>query len=235
MKILALIPARSGSKRLPGKNIRKLNGKPLIEWTIQIAKLVNEITEIIVSTDDVEIAQIARDAGATVPWLRPQSLSNDKASSAEVALHALNYYEGEFGKVDGLMLLQPTSPFRSRETITHGIREFSRRNKQRVISVSPANVSPAKFDISSCFKIIDNQLQPITQLDSASLLESQFNIYVPNGCFYLISPDDLRRDRSFYGGDIVPLIIDKAWEAIDIDTEADWKLAELYLDLIPLG
>ena len=124
MKILALIPARGGSKRLPKKNILPLGGKPLISWTIDAVKDTPEIVDILVSTDSCEIASVARAAGALVPWLRPDVLSTDTATSMDVCLHALDWYEEKYGDVDGLLLLQPTSPFRDKNTITKGIELF---------------------------------------------------------------------------------------------------------------
>jgi CMP-N-acetylneuraminic acid synthetase len=90
MRILAVIPARGGSKRLPKKNIKPLGGKPLINWSIEAIRGISEICEVLVSTDDSEIASIAKQAGASVPWLRPSHLSTDTASSVDVALHALD-------------------------------------------------------------------------------------------------------------------------------------------------
>ena len=114
MKILALITARSGSKRIPDKNIKKLCGRPLINWSIDVAKDVEDICDILVSTDSPIIAEIANKAGALVPWLRPEDMAIDSASSVDVSLHALDWYQSEVGKVDGLILLQPTSPFRTK-------------------------------------------------------------------------------------------------------------------------
>ena len=102
MKILALIAARGGSKRLPGKNIRLLGGKPLIVWSIDVARDIPEICDILVSTDSPAISEICKDAGIVVPWLRPVKLATDKASSVDVALHALEWYEAEKGEIDGL-------------------------------------------------------------------------------------------------------------------------------------
>jgi CMP-N-acetylneuraminic acid synthetase len=116
VKILALIPARGGSKRLPGKNIRILQEKPLIVWSIEVAKGIPEICDILVSTNDLAILSVCKEAGALVPWLRPASLATDEASSIDVAIHALDWYESEKGAIDGVMLLQPTSPFRSKQS-----------------------------------------------------------------------------------------------------------------------
>lgn len=100
MRILALITARGGSKRLPGKNIRVLGGKPMIAWSIDVARGTPEICDILVTTDDPAIATVCAEAGALVPWLRPAELATDTASSVDAALHALDCYEAEKGVVD---------------------------------------------------------------------------------------------------------------------------------------
>jgi CMP-N-acetylneuraminic acid synthetase len=133
MKILALITARGGSKRLPGKNIKLLGSKPLILWSIDVAKNNLDICDILVSTDNPAIAEISREAGAKVPWLRPSELATDNASSVDVALHALDWYEASKGSVDGILLLQPTSPFRTPETVPRGIELFRINNYQTVL------------------------------------------------------------------------------------------------------
>ena len=114
MKVLALIPARGGSKRVPGKNVRDLAGKPLIIWTLDAVRGVEGIVDVLVSTDDPGIAAVASSAGARVPWLRPAHLATDIAGSVDVALHALDWFEMQHGTVDALLLLQPTSPLRRR-------------------------------------------------------------------------------------------------------------------------
>ena len=221
MRILALITARGGSKRIPGKNIRPLGGRPLIVWSIESAKGFPEICDILVSTDDEAIAEVARNAGALVPWQRPADLANDTASSVDVALHALNWYECENGKVDGLLLLQPTSPFRTRETVLRGITIFRANQGQPIIGVSPAESHPMR-----CFRVHDQVMH--TFCDGGGLhLRSQDlpPAYAVNGAFYLIAPDQLRATNSFYGEGMVPLIMDQPKESIDIDTEWDWKIA----------
>lgn len=226
MKILALIPARGGSKRLPGKNIRVLGGKPLIVWSIDVAKGIPEIIDILVSTDDAEIADIASESGALVPWMRPGELATDTAASVAVALHALNWYESEKGLIDGLLLLQPTSPFRSRETVLNGIELFKSHEQRTVIGVSKTKVHPAW-----CFKINDAGMVPfIDGVDLQSRSQDLEPAYVVNGAFYLISPDDLRNNHSFYNEHMLPLVLDKPKESIDIDTEWDWRLAETVID-----
>lgn len=124
MKLISLIPARQGSKRLPGKNGRILGGKPLIQWTIDLAIKARRFAAVIVSTDCHNLAEIARNSGALVPWLRPAELATDTATSVDVCRHALDWYEETYSAIDGLLLLQPTSPFRRLETIRHAIDLF---------------------------------------------------------------------------------------------------------------
>jgi len=223
MRILVLITARGGSKRIPNKNMRLLGGKPLIAWSIDIAKNIPEICDILVSTDAPHIADFARTEQILVPWLRPAKLSTDRASSVDVALHAVDWYERENGKVDGVLLLQPTSPFRSRETLLKGLELYRRYKYQPVLGVSPVKDHPLW-----CFKVEGERLQSFIDKDSEHLRSQDLpKAYVTNGAFYLISPNDLRDNRSFYSGDMLPLIIDSPQESIDIDTEWDWSIAEM--------
>ena len=223
MRILALIPARGGSKRLPGKNIRMLGDKPLIVWSIDVAKDIPEICDILVSTDDPIIASICKDAGTFVPWLRPSELATDTASSVEVALHALNWYEVEKGTVDGLLLLQPTSPFRTQATIQRGIELFSKHGNQPVIGVSPTHSHPMWT-----LRLEGDYLVPFMQQHGLEARSQDLQVaYVVNGVFYLISPSELRTCHSFLGKNTIPLLIESPKEGLDIDTEWDFKIAEL--------
>lgn len=222
MRILALITARGGSKRLPGKNIRLLGGKPLIIWSIDVAKDISEVCDILVSTDDAEIASVCKRAGALLPWLRPTELATDIASSVDVVLHALDWYETQKGLVDGLLLLQPTSPFRTKKTVHKGIKLFMQNGRKSVLGVSPMHTHPMWT-----LKIDGNYVVPFFKdhgLDTRS--QDLPTAYVVNGSFYLISPDELRANRSFIGLKTIPLIIESSQEALDIDTEWDWAVAE---------
>lgn len=223
MRILALIPARGGSKRLPGKNIRVLGGKPLIVWSIDVAKAIPDICDILVTTDAPEIAEVAAGAGALVPWHRPPELATDSAKSADVCLHALDWYESAKGKVDGLLLLQPTSPFRSCDSVSRGIKVFRENNYRTVIGVSRAETHPMWS-----YKIDGLTMHPFVE-GGGVLLRSQElpPAYAINGAFYLLKPEDLRRRKSFFSDDMVPLVIEKPEEAIDIDTQWDWNVAEM--------
>ena len=222
MRILALITARGGSKRLPGKNIRPLGGKPLIVWSIDVAKDSLEICDILVSTDDSAIAAVCEKAGAYVKWLRPAELAIDTASSVDVALHALDWYEAEKGAVDGLLLLQPTSPFRTQATVQRGIELFSQHDYQPVLGVSPTHAHPMW-----AHKMEGDYLVPFMGEHGFRTRSQDLpSAYVVNGSFYLITPAELRACRSFVGAKTIPLLVESPQEAVDIDTAWDWEIAE---------
>lgn len=226
MRVLALITARGGSKRLPDKNIRLLGGKPLIVWSIDVAKNISGICDILVSTDDSVIAKVCKDAGAYVPWLRPEELATDTSSSVDVALHALDWYEAEKGAIDGILLLQPTSPFRTRETIERGIELFEKHNHQPVLGVSPTPAHPLWT-----LKMEGDYLVPFIREHGLKIRSQDLPpAYVVNGSFYLITPAELRACRSFVSAKTMPLLIESPQESIDIDTEWDFKMAECILE-----
>ncbi len=225
MKVLAVVTARGGSKRLPGKNIKLLGGRPLIAWSIDIAKDIPNICDILVTTDDECIADIALESGAYVPWLRPASLATDTATSVDVCIHALDWYEEQHGSVDGLLLLQPTSPFRSRETLLRGLDYFVHHQRRTIVGVTPARTHPYW-----CYRIENETMHPfIDQQEKYRRSQDLPPVYVTTGSFYLISPHNLRTERSFYCANPVPLVIHAVKEALDIDTEWDWTIANCLL------
>lgn len=225
MKILALIPARGGSKRLPGKNIRVLGGKPLIVWSIDVAKDIPEICDILVSTDDREIAAVCKEAGALVPWLRPAGLATDTANLDDVAQHALDWYEAERGAVDGILLLQPTSPFRSKHTLRRGIELFSENSCRQVLGISATHAHPMWS-----LKMEGDCLVPFMREHGLTMQSQDLPpAYIVNGSFYLMSPAELRARQPFDEARAIPLLVASQQEALDIDTEWDFKMAEAVL------
>lgn len=230
MRILALVTARGGSKRLPGKNIRILGEKPLIVWSIDVAKDIPEICDIMVSTDDTAIASVCTEAGAMVPWLRPAELATDTATSVDVALHALDWYETAKGSVDGILLLQPTSPFRTKKTVLRGVELFRMNGRQPVLGVSPTHAHPMWT-----LKMEGEYLVPFMQTHGMGTRSQDMPpAFVVNGSFYLISPADLRACKSFVGIKTIPLLVESTQEALDIDTDWDWTVATAALAL-PTG
>lgn len=225
MRILALILARGGSKRVPGKNLRMLGGSPLLVWSIESSRGIPEIVDTLVSTDDEAIADAGRQGGAMVPWLRPPELATDTASSLDACLHALDWYEDQRRPVDGLLLLQPTSPFRSRASVLRGIELFRANELKPVVGVSAAQSHPWW-----CFRTEGNRMYPF--VDGAGLHVRSQDLppaYAINGAFYLIKPGSLRAARSFFSDDMIPLIMLGPGEDIDIDTEQDWNIAQIYV------
>ena len=149
-------------------------------------------------------------------------MATDTATSVDAALHALDWYEADKGKVDGLLLLQPTSPFRTKETVMRGIAFFKNNNNQTVLGVSPTHSHPMWT-----FKIDGNFLVPFMSEHGIGKRSQDLpTAYVVNGCFYLITPISLRSNQSFMGNNTIPLIIESQKEALDIDTELDWTLAD---------
>lgn len=223
MKILAIIPARAGSKRIKNKNIKNFGGKPLIEWTIDVAKINEQFCDILVSTNSEQVIEISRKKGVLAPWLRPEKLSDDMASSIDVVLHALNWYESNIQKVDAVMLLQPTSPFRTSKNINSAIELFEQNSMLgSLVSVSPSKSHP----LWSC-RLKNGFLVPYIS-DAKTVHRSQDlpESFVLNGSIYLCNPEYLRKNKVFFGPDTIPLIINSPKEGIDIDDEFDWKLAE---------
>lgn len=226
MKILALIPARGGSKRLPGKNIKPLGGRPLIAWTIRAASDSGVCCAVQVSTDDPEIAEVATRYGARVPGLRPPELATDTAGSVDVALHALTLYESTHGPVDGLLLLQPTSPFRTAETIRSAVALFAQHQGDRpVVSLSPASCHPAW-----CFRNTASGMEPFLGWEVLGARSQDLEpAYMLNGAIYVISPLSLQTNRTFLTPDTLGLTLKDPDESIDVDTPEDFERCEQVL------
>jgi N-acylneuraminate cytidylyltransferase len=202
--------------------VRRLGGRPLISWSIELARSLPGVCEVLVSTDDEGIAEVARGAGASVPWLRPPELATDLASSVDVAVHALDWYERTHGRLEGCLLLQPTSPFRSRDTVLNALDLFQANGKRPVLGVSPAKSHPMW-----CFQIENQLLRPFMDAGGMRLRSQDLPpAYVINGALYVIAPDELREQRSFFCDAATPLVMEDEAESIDIDTEWDWRLAE---------
>lgn len=226
MNVLGLIPARGGSKRLPRKNVMNLGGAPLIAWTIAEALKSKCLTHLMVSTDSIEIANVSKQFGASVPWLRPEELATDSASSVDVAIHALDRYEESFGVCDCLVLLQPTSPFRRSESIKEAMELFVMNNcRFPVVSFGPSRSHPAW-----CFKLNGDKLVPFVVSSDRNArsqdLEASWSL---NGSIYIISPAILRAEKKFVTDDALPYVMSNECESIDIDTEFDFTCCEAYL------
>ena len=228
MNILAIIPARGGSKSVPRKNIVKVNGRPLISYTISAALMVDRLTDVVVSTDDPEIAEISRELGAQVPFVRPVDLASDQAQSAPVIEHALYFMEKIKGlKYDAILMLQPTSPLRTSKHIEESLDLFTSQECDSVVSiVSVGGNHPFRMK-----RLIDNQLVNYIDQGFWDMRPRQElpPVYIRNGSIYLIERDVLINKGQMIGEKCLGMVMgDK--ESINIDTPLDLKLAELLLE-----
>ena len=226
MKILVVIPARGGSKRVPQKNIRDLGGKPLITWTIELAKSIPNVCDVLVSTDDESISDVSLAAGALVPWMRPNFLATDDANSVDVTLHALDWYESVNGPLDAVLLLQPTSPFRRLDSVVRGIQIFTESGFYPVVGVSKVTQHPEWM-----LRPVNGYLSPWVESHKLGVRSQNLQeLYIPNGSFYLITLEHLRTSKSFFQDLNLPLVANSMYEGIDIDTEDDFKMAEILIN-----
>ncbi len=219
MSLLAVIPARGGSKGIPRKNIRLLRGKPLIAYSIEAALNVDTIDSVIVSTEDEEIASIAKDYGAEVPFLRPKKLSYDDTPGVDPVLHLLE----KLKSFNEILLLQPTSPLRTIEDI-QGIIEF-KRNKKCPSAVSICEVSKHPYWMLRLSP--SDLLEPFIRHQSLFSLPRQQleKAYVPNGALYICDIPWLKAQGNFVGPETRGYLMPTE-RSVDIDTQLDWLWAE---------
>lgn len=223
-KILGWIPARWHSKGVPDKNKRVLGDKPLIVHAILSAQQAACLDRIVVSTDDPDIAELAREAKADVPWLRPPELAADDSPVIESAIYDLQRFRVERNYCpDAVMLLQATSPYRSPETIRAARKMFVQAKGESVVSVTPAREHP-----HWCRRIAkDGSLEAFFP-ETAGTLRRQALLpaYHLAGVVYVASIDTILSKRSFYSSRTKALVISSEKEALDIDTPFDWLVAE---------
>jgi len=221
-KVLAIIPARGGSKRLPHKNILDLNGKPLIAWTIETAKKSKFIDKLIVSTDDDKIAEISKKYGAEVPFIRPENLSSDTTTSVDVILHTINFYNEKKIQFDYVLLLQPTSPLRTNEDINNAFNLLNDKTKA-VVSVCETEHSPLWSNTLPADLSMKDFIKPeIRNMRSQDLPK----YYRLNGAVYLADIEYFIYYKGFLGDETKALIMLQE-KSIDIDSEVDFVLAGL--------
>jgi CMP-N-acetylneuraminic acid synthetase len=221
MKLLALIPARGGSKGVPRKNIRKLRGKPLLAWTIEAAHASPSIDRIVVSTEDEEIAEVAGAYGADVPFLRPQTLAQDDTPGMDPVLHAL----GELPEYDWILLLQPTSPLRTAADIEGIVKFCHAHGAPSVVSICEVNKHP--YWMYYCDA--GHQLQPLIDKPLIPRRQDLPPVYVLNGALYLARRDWLIAEKNFIGEGAIGYQMPMERSA-DIDTIADWEWVEFLLE-----
>ncbi len=224
MKNLAIIPARSGSKGLPDKNIRLLEGKPMMAYSIEAAQNSGEFEEIMVSTDSEKYADIARRCGASVPFLRSTNLSNDQAGSWDVVKEVLKNYHDIGREFDTVCLLQPTSPLRTEEDIIEAYSIYYDRASVAVVSVCEVEHSPLLSNTLSQ----DHSLDGFIQTGNDKRRQAGDIYYRLNGAIYIVNVRELYNDIFLYRSGSYAYIMPQD-RSIDIDTLFDFELAEFLL------
>lgn len=222
MKNLAIIPARSGSKGLKDKNIKLLNGKPLISYTIEAAIKSKMFDEVMVSTDSIEYAEIAKQYGAKVPFLRNSELSNDTASSWDVVRDVLHKYKEDGKEFDTVALLQPTSPLRTAKDIIEGYKVMKDKSANAVIGVCEADYSPLWMNRLPDNNSMDNFINPNVVGLPRQNLEKYYRI---NGALYIIKIQSLLKRDNIYNNNCFALKMDKK-NSMDIDDDYDFAITE---------
>lgn len=225
--VLVIIPARGGSKGIPRKNIKPLNGKPLIYYAIDTARAITADENICVSTDDVEIKSVVEAYGLKVPFLRPDELATDTAGSYEVLLHALDYFEKQGKKYDIVLLLQVTSPFRTAEQVKEALELFRQTNDKdaMVVSVKECPSNPY-YDI---FEEDQNGFLQISKGDGTIYRRQDApKVYEYNGAIYIMDARTLKHTHMHKIPHRVKYVMD-AKSSFDLDTMQDWQMAEMML------
>ena len=221
MKILVIIPARGGSKGIPHKNIKPLNGKPLIHYTMDEAREIVDDDDICVSTDDSEIIKCVENYGLKVPFVRPAELASDTAGTNEVVQHALTFYEKQGRHYEAVLLLQNTSPFRKTEQIKEALKLYN-DDVDMVVSVKecPANPYYCVFeeDINGYLHVCKGDGNIFRRQDAPK-------VYEYNGAIYIMNAEKLKSTHMHKMQKRVKYVMDDL-SSFDLDTMWDWQMAE---------
>lgn len=228
IETLIIIPARSGSKGLADKNIKPLAGKPLLAWTIECAlqaAVNNSLT--IVSTDSPHYADIAKQYGAEIPFMRPRQFAEDASTALDVINQALDWFSQHESLVpDQVMWLQPTSPLRSADTVRNAIELMAEQQADSVIGCKLI-----ERDLTTLFTLEnETYLRPLeSSRQTQTRRQDIAALLTPNGAMYLAKTELLKNRRSFYGDKTLPLQMDTL-QSIDIDSLLDWRIAEACIE-----
>ena len=229
MKTLAMITARGGSKRIPRKNIKEFNGKPIIAYSIEAALGSGVFDEVMVSTDDEEIAEIAKNYGAKVPFLRSEKTSNDFATTTDVIEEVLETYRERGEEYDIFCCIYPTAPFITSKRLKDAVEELAKSDADSLIPVVRFSYPPQR-----AMEVHDGRLvfrQPENLKKRSQDLEPHFH---DAGQFYVVRSESFFKNHGIMVGDILPMELSEL-EVQDIDNEVDWKLAELKYNLLNEG
>ncbi|WP_346883667.1 acylneuraminate cytidylyltransferase family protein [uncultured Algibacter sp.] len=227
MRILGIIPARGGSKSVPKKNIKLLDGKPLLQYTVDVAKASKNITKLILSSDDDAIINIAKQLDLEVPFKRPSNLAQDNSPTLPVIQHALNFYKAQDIHFEAVCLLQVTSPFKTTEFIDQAIHKFITSEADALVSVKPV---PDEYNPHWVFKANNTGSLELFTEDKQIISRRQDlpKAYHRDGVIYITKTRVLLEENSLYGR-VLTYIESPSNFNVNIDTIEDWKKAEIYL------
>lgn len=222
MKALGVITARGGSKGIPGKNIRMLGGKPLLQYTIEAGQAARRLAHLLLSTDDEAIAAVGRACGVAVPFLRPPALARDDTPTLPVLQHAVRWFEAQGGRCDAVCLLQPTVPFRLARDIDACLELLERHDADAVVSVLPV---PDKYNPHWTFEmqpegwlaLATGEPEPVPRRQDLPAA------YHRDGSVYVTRRDVLMEQGSLYGRRLLGYPVQRT---VNLDTPDDWLRAE---------
>ena len=224
MRILAIIPVRGGSKGIPGKNIKLLDGKPLLAYTSELALQSGYLTEVIVSTEDEPIGEVAKSLGVQVPFMRPMALAQDDTPTIDVLIHALEWYKNQTIFFDAVCLLQVTSPIRTLEFLDKAIEKFMASDCDSLVSVQKV---PHEYNPHWTFEVNEEGNLKIATGEAEIIPRRQElpTAYHRDGSIYITKTDVLLKEHSLYGKSTAFIESDPDFY-VNIDTMEDWEKAE---------
>ncbi len=224
MRVLGIVPARSGSKGVPGKNIRLLCGKPLLQYTAEAAQAARLLSRVILSTDSEEIAKVGESCGLDVPFLRPAELAEDETPMLPVVQHAVRWMENQGERFDAICLLQPTNPMRRAEHIDDCIRLLEKTEADAVVTTLPV---PAEHNPHWVYFQNESGLLNLSTGEAVPIPRRQELpvAYHREGSVYVTRRDVLMDGNTFYGERLAGYLIN-AESSVNIDQPQDWKRAE---------
>lgn len=227
--ILAIIPARGGSKGIPGKNIKLLGGKPLLQYTVEAARESRLLSRVILSSEDTAIIEVAKALEVEVPFVRPAHLATDRSGSLEVVQHALEYFKERGVFFDAVCLLQPTTPFREPGSIDTAIAQFLSKDYDSLISVRKV---PDEFNPHWVFEPDKNGSLKVATGEKEIINRRQDlpSAYFRDGSIYLTKTNVILKQNSLYGNKI-GYVVSEGEKYVNVDTTKDWERAETLINM----
>lgn len=226
MKNLCIIPARGGSKRIPRKNIKPFMGKPIMAYSIEAALESGIFDEVMVSTDDADFAEVARQYGAKVPFMRSAATANDYATTEDVLIEVLDEYKKQGREFDNLCCLYSTAPFVTSKRLCEAFSNMQQENADAIFTVVAYS-----YPIQRCLHIVDGKIGMKWPEYQAARSQDLETVYHDAGQFYFARVPQLRIEKDLWMKNCIPLILPET-EVQDLDTLTDWQLAEMKFHLL---